>query len=84
MSWEKACHMFLAETKTKQTQKRKMCRSQTGCQDSLEDFVAAAPSAETKEGHDKRSCKQSADQLSNTCTPCPQQTYGERLGNETV
>lgn len=42
-------------------------------------FVAAISFAETKEGQDKRSCKQSADQLSNTCAPCPQHTYGERL-----
>lgn len=78
-------HVLGLKQKTNKEKKRKsVCQSQTGCQDSLEDFVAAAPSAETKEGHDKRSCKQSADQLSNTCAPCPQQTYGERLGNETV
>lgn len=42
-------------------------------------FVAAISFAETKEGQDKRSCKQSADQRSNTCAPCLQHTYGERL-----
>lgn len=37
--------------------------------------------AETKERKDKRSCKQSADQLSNTCAPCPQHNLsGESLG----
>lgn len=41
--------------------------------------AAAASSAEIRDGQDKRSCKQSADQRSNTCAPCPQHTYGERL-----
>lgn len=48
----------------------------------LVDFVVAISFAETKEGRDKRSCKQSADQRSNTCAPCLQHTYREKTVGE--
>lgn len=52
----------------------KRCVWESGCRVGI--LVAAISFAETEEGQDKRSCKQSADQRSNTCAPCLQHTYG--------